>query len=564
MTSTPEAAGQHVPLAAGELVGTDEANRWEVVGHLADGGFSSVYEVKPATPQTAEKYGSEHRALKSMAGTSAELSNIDSEAEKIAAVEGHENVLGLVTSLRFDLHARPDDHFVGLILELASEDLYGFARRMRPSELAWAAIFEQVAAGLEHIHARNVVHGDIKPTNVLRVGAGFRIADFGVSVPLDTGPSAAIGIARTMAYWPPESCDQGTVAEDGTRQPPQEGWQASQADDVWALAVSMHRMLTGRHITAGITPQQQYDLVCQGRYSIDDRLDPGWRTLFADLLAHRPEDRSVTTAAVLRRRLSELAIPEDYVGVPWTDAAPRTVAVLQDEKSAGTEGALVLYLTRAGGRVQSALVPASDPLLAAVRHLHGTAVPALAQQVRDAQRNAARLTGERDRLQAAVDLAAQGGPETELMPATETTQEVQRLSAEVTAAIGERDRLAAAQKRLSRARDDVARERDQLARQHRALAQRVSQLETDLDRGRIATTSPESALDYPDYAGYPEPEGKPTKPWQRRLGGCLVILVAFLGAVMLGLLLAAGLAGISLADLWNHFTDWVADRGISF
>ncbi|HKA67648.1 MAG TPA: protein kinase [Actinomycetes bacterium] len=562
--STPEAPGQHVPLAAGELVGTDEANRWEIVGHLADGGFSSVYEVKPATPETAEKYGAEHRALKCMAGTQAELTNIDSEAEKIAAVEGHENVLGLITSLRFDLAARPDDRFVGLILELASEDLYGFARRMRPGELAWAAIFEQVAAGLEHIHARNVVHGDIKPTNVLRVGASFRIADFGVSAPLDTSPSAAIGIARTMAYWPPESCDQGTVSEDGTRQPPEQGWQASQSDDVWALAVAMHRMLTGRHITAGITPQQQYDLVCQGRYSIDDRLDQGWRTLFADLLAHRAEDRSVTTAAVLRQRLSELAIPEDYVGVPWTDGAPRIVAALRDEKSASPEGALVLYLTRAGGRVQSVLVPAGDPLLAAVRHLHTTAVPALAQQVRDAHRDAARLTAERDRLQAAVDRVAQGGVDTEPMQATEATQEVQRLSAEVTAVVGERDRLAAAQKQLARARQDVARERDQLARQHRALAQRVAQLETDLDRGRIATTAPGLDLDYPDYAGYQEPAGKPARPWQRRLGGCLVIALAFLGAVMLGLLLAAGLASISLAELWNHFTDWLADRGISF
>jgi len=564
VTSTPEAPGHHVPLAAGELVGEDDANRWEVVRHLADGGFSSVYEVKPGTPETGAKYGADHRALKCMTGTPDELSNIDSEAEKIAAVEGHGNVLGLITSLRFDLPARPDGHFVGLILELASEDLYGFSRRMRPGELAWAAIFEQVAAGLEHIHARKVVHGDIKPTNVLRVGPSFRIADFGVSAPLDTGPSAAIGIARTMAYWPPEFCDQGSVDDDGARQPPAEGWQASQAGDVWALAVSMHRMLTGRHITAGITPQQQYDLVCQGRYSIDDRLDPGWRALFADMLAHRPEDRPVTTAAALRSRLAELAIPEDYAGVPWTDGSPRIVAVLQDEKAAGTEGALVFSLTRAGGRIQSVLIPADDTLLAAVRHLHSTAVPALAQQARDAQRNAARLTDERDRLQTALERATAGGAETELMPAAEATQQMKRLSAEVTAAVGERDQLAAEREKLSRARDDVARERDRLAREQRTLAQRVAQLEAEVDRGRMPVTAPAPALEY-DYGEYPEPESpEPATTWQRRAGGCLVIAVAFLGAVTLGLFLAAGLASISLGDLWQHFVDWLADRGISF
>jgi hypothetical protein len=62
----------------------------------------------------------------------------------------------------------------------------------------------------------------------------------------------------------------------------------------------------------------------------------------------------------------------------------------------------------------------------------------------------------------------------------------------------------------------------------------VAQLETD--RSRIATTAP--GPDLPGLRRLPESAGKPL-PWQRRLGGCLVILVAFLGAVTLGLLLAA-------------------------
>jgi hypothetical protein len=95
---------------------------------------------------------------------------------------------------------------------------------------------------------------------------------------------------------------------------------------------------------------------------------------------------------VLRRRLSELAIPEDYVGVPWTDGAPRIVAMLQDEKSAVTEGR-VCCTDRAGGRSSPRW---SRPVIRCWPRcdLHGTAVPALAQQVRDAQRNAARLTDD--------------------------------------------------------------------------------------------------------------------------------------------------------------------------
>ena len=98
------------------------------------------------------------------------------------------------------------------------------------------------------------------------------MADFGVSAPLESTRSAGIGLARTIAFWPPESATQGVLQADGVRRPPVEGWRASQLGDVWALAVSAHRMLTGRHITAGTTPEQQYELVCLGRYAIDRRL----------------------------------------------------------------------------------------------------------------------------------------------------------------------------------------------------------------------------------------------------------------------------------------------------
>jgi serine/threonine protein kinase len=320
--------GRNVPLVPGVTVGEGEDCRWRVVRHIADGGFSSVYEVQPDSPETTARYGSVRRALKCLWGTPAELTAIGGEAAKMAAVSGHDNVLGLVGSFRFDGAQPPHPHYVGLLLELAAEDLRHFAGRAGPSERAWAAVFEQVAAGLEHIHARRVVHGDIKPTNVLRVDGRFAIADFGVAAPLETTRSAGIGLARTIAFWPPESASQGVLCADGVRRPPAEGWRATQAGDVWALAVSMHRMLTGRHITPGTTPEQQYELVCLGKYSIDDRLGPGWHRLLSDCLAHDPDQRAVSTAADLRRRLSDLALAGDFDGVPWTDRRPRVVAVL--------------------------------------------------------------------------------------------------------------------------------------------------------------------------------------------------------------------------------------------
>jgi Protein kinase domain len=372
----PALPARTVPLDPGEIIGETPDSRWRVVRHVADGGFSSVYEVRPASPETLDRHGGAPRALKCVWGTPAELTTMNDEATKTQLVDGHPNVLTLVTSFRFDRSTAPHHH-VGLVLELADEDLPTFAARVRLDERAWAAVFEQVAAGLEHIHARRVVHGDIKPTNVLRIGARFAVADFGVSAPLESTRSAGIGLARTIAFWPPESATQGVLQADGVRRPPVEGWRASQLGDVWALAVSAHRMLTGRHITAGTTPEQQYELVCLGRYAIDRRLGAGWRRLLEDCLAHDPRQRRVTTPAQFRQLAAELAVPSAYAGVPWPAGSPRLAALVDLDPAAGGP-LLALSVDRPGGRVSGELVPADGILPAALLHLTEDVLPTLA------------------------------------------------------------------------------------------------------------------------------------------------------------------------------------------
>ncbi len=530
MTSADSGQARHVPLSSGDRVGTDDGNQWLVERHVAEGGFSSVYSVRPATPQTAARHGDALRALKCLHATPAEIVQISSESEKIAAVEGHENVLGMLASV--ELAGDDRGGLVGLVLELAAEDLYGFARAMHPDERAWAGVFEQVAAGLEHIHARGMIHGDIKPTNVLRVGPTFKIADFGVSRPVDESAANAAAAARTLAYLPPESCEPAGETAAPAK------WAPSPASDVWALAVAMHRMLSGRHITAGITAEQQYELVCAGRYSIDDRLPSGWRALFADCLAHRPQRRTITTAAELRRRLADLAIPEDYVGVPWLPGAPRIVAVLQGADAAGR---LILYLTRPGGRVQSVFV-APDVLLDVARHLHETAVPALAQQVRDAARAASRAAEERDRLQAELARLAAGGPDTEIVDAAAPTAQIQRLSSEVTTVI--------------RQRDELTRERDRLSLEHTALIRQVEQLQQELTRRQAVASAQVEAAGY--YAPYEQP---PSGRAQARtaVGCALIVGLALVIALSIGLLVASAIIDQAPAELIERIGNRVGD-----
>lgn len=502
-----------VPLEAGETLGEPPDNRWRVVRHVADGGFSSVYEVRPATPETVDRHGGAPRALKCVWGTPAELTAMNAEAVRIQEVTGHPGVLELVTAFRFERAAVPHHH-VGLVLELADEDLPTFGARVTPDERGWAAVFEQVAAGLEHIHARRIVHGDIKPTNVLRLGGRFAVADFGVSAPLESTRSAGIGLARTIAFWPPESASQGVLQADGVRRPPVEGWRASQAGDVWALAVSAHRMLTGRHITAGTTPEQQYELVCLGKYSLDGRLGEGWRRLLEDCLGHEPSRRRVTTAAELRRRLAELAVPPAYARAPWPPGAPRLAALLDLDPAAGGP-LLALTLDRPGGRVTGELLPTDGVLPAVARHLTEDVLPALAAPPAPAPAAATLATavagatlafgGAGPTLHSARAAGARagsarpGGPDGAAGPGGSgwsgpagpggaagadpadtlvvTTAELERTRQLTESVSRQRDRLAADRDRLARSRDDVAAERDRLRRDYEILAGRMDRLE---------------------------------------------------------------------------------------
>ena len=486
-----------VPLEQGETVGDAPDSRWRVVRHIADGGFSSVYEVRPADPETVDRHGAAPRALKCVWGTPAELTAMNSEADRTREVTGHPGVLELVTTFRFERTTAPHHH-VGLVLELADEDLPTFAARVTPGERAWAAVFEQVAAGLEHIHARRVVHGDIKPTNLLRLGGRFAVADFGVSAPLESTRSAGIGLARTVAFWPPESATQGVLLADGSRRPPVEGWRASQAGDVWALAVSAHRMLTGRHITAGTTPEQQYELVCLGRYSVDGRLSPGWRRLLEDCLVQDPARRRVRTSAQLRARLAELAVPPAYGGTPWPVGAPRLAALLDLDPKAGGP-LLALSLDRPGGRVRGELVQAGGVLPAAFRHLTEDVLPALADRpaapaapfdpaathlvdlpaAADPARPGPGRAAGAGPLGAAQLRTAAGSPAGD--PATQliSTAELEQTRQLAASASAQRDQLAADRDRIARSRDDAVADRDRLRRDHEVLARRLDRLERE-------------------------------------------------------------------------------------
>lgn len=82
----------------------------------------------------------------------------------------------------------------------SDQDIIG---RMVPESTVWK-IFHDICAGLSHMHAHNLVHCDIKPSNVLFVshahfGAMCKIGDFGMAGDIGTSEDGQEGDQKYMA-----------------------------------------------------------------------------------------------------------------------------------------------------------------------------------------------------------------------------------------------------------------------------------------------------------------------------------------------------------------------------
>jgi TonB family protein len=164
--------------------------------------------------------GSQKVAIKLIA---AEASDAERQLARLreAAKLSDPHLIRLFEANRVQMDGAP---FVYAILEFAEEDLSQILpqRALEPSEVS--DMLPPLLDALSYLHAKGLVHGRIKPSNILAVGDLLKLSTDQVTSALEMNS----GCKRRDVYDPPEM-DSGAV---------------SPASDVWSLGVVLVEALT--------------------------------------------------------------------------------------------------------------------------------------------------------------------------------------------------------------------------------------------------------------------------------------------------------------------------------
>ena len=267
-------------LGPGSVVG-----QYHIDAKLGAGSFGTVYRARDLTLDRTVALKVVHSSNQGLA------SGLLKEARAAAALN-HPNVCTL-----FSVDA--SDGISMIVMEhLGGRPLATILEQGALTAERAAAIARQVAAGMAAAHSHGVVHGDLKPANVMVSDDDFiKIMDFGLarraiaqSATADTmnwipSPAGGIsGISGTPSYMSPEQV---------------RGESVTPASDVFSLGLMVYEMVTGQRAISGrniFEVLRQIDQLDAQRLAAP--LPEPFRQIVFQSLAHDPRQRSLTMADI--------------------------------------------------------------------------------------------------------------------------------------------------------------------------------------------------------------------------------------------------------------------------
>lgn len=195
-----------------------------------------------------------------------------------------------------------------------------------PAEQAWSVI-RQTAEGLAHAHSKGIVHGGLKPSNLLLDKQGtVKILDFGLGQ-----------LASSVESGSTDSVDQAALTAKLYRAPESSKSPADRAADVYSLGATLFFLLTGKPPSDGpASPEQMAALAPEAPQNLLELC----KQLMAAKASDRPADDQTLIAAIDAanpgtpgKKPAEAAKPAPKASAPAPKAATPTAKPLPTAKA---------------------------------------------------------------------------------------------------------------------------------------------------------------------------------------------------------------------------------------
>ena len=284
--SATSALAESGPSLLGQTIG-----HYRITEKLGAGGMGVVYQALDTKLDrtVALKFLPDNVTI-----TAGDKNNLRREARAASALD-HPNV-GVVHGLE-----ETSSHHLFIVMQYYEGET--LAQRLSRSALPLRETLDlaiQIARGLSAAHAQNIVHRDVKPSNIIITKSGTaKIVDFGLArIVASASATQTISATGTLPYMAPEQILGESV---------------DQRSDVWALAVILVQMLTGNHpFVRPSTTAMTFAILNQPPGSLDLVPAPLSPILYR-ALSKKPEHRYANASEILidleAARADHLALP---------------------------------------------------------------------------------------------------------------------------------------------------------------------------------------------------------------------------------------------------------------
>ncbi len=202
--------------------GTFVADRYEIIGKIGSGGMSDVYKAR-------DHILGRNVAIKVLKQEFSEDVNFvmkfRTEAQSAAGME-HPNIVNI-----YDVGSESGMHYIVMeYVEGVTLKTY-IEKKGQLTYKEAVSIAIQISRGMEAAHAKNIIHRDIKPQNILISTEGkAKVTDFGIAKAVSNNTINA-DVMGSVHYASPEQARNGFV---------------DNKSDIYSLGIVMYEMVTGR------------------------------------------------------------------------------------------------------------------------------------------------------------------------------------------------------------------------------------------------------------------------------------------------------------------------------